>query len=1383
MWETTRKARLNIRFIVFSLLVALTTGHIAAIPLEPGLQDVVPASSPVPSQNIDLGNELNQRRGVAGDDGNTSMGVIKAEDDSAMTAMLAEPISVILKTRHAFQTKAIPEKRPVLSVPYKMPGDGDLTLGLYDKDGQLVRWLTQGDFRYAGQNKEDWDGLDQYGDPVAPGNYTLKGVYHAPITTDYKMSVLNPGNPPWPTPDDKGDWLSDEYDPQAAVTDGKWVYLAAPGNELGYSIIAVDESGQRQWGIRVTADGRAVSLALSGDYLYAVYSGASLTDNTRVYTGRNAIGRAVLMCFDKRTGKPAQFTLKQPNQIVTTWPYRNDYTWLDVLRNKRSFAPTVYGGQPRYFYSDVGESTNALGLAAVGGKFYVSLNYDNKLMVVDPVTGKPNGEEIHVASPVGLAPMDDHTILAVSAKQVVKVDVRSKTVTPMVTSDLIAPDSVTTDKAGNIYVSDWATSFQVKVFSPSGKFLRAIGKEGGRPWVGKWDATGMLVPRGIAVTDAGKLWVAEDDGSPKRISVWDARSGSFLKDYIGPTPYGGGTLFWMDPKDPTLVHAEGTSFKVDFGRKTYTPLAIDYRRQNGDDPFTPTGHDLAVRQGRILYHDGREYVVDREKKTVILQRQGDVYRPVAAFGNVVAGLGNDGTGVVVWDAVLYHPYGGFFPHCFLGHAGENYSWTDMNGDNLVQPDEMHWVKPSQEAQPALGSYWGSDVSPDWSYFAAGVFHDHAAVFRLDVKGWTKDGAPIYDMAAARPIISLPPKHTISNLHVTDDQKLLVTFAYEGMGQSNDSTDAIAAYDLNGKKLWAIAQPKQLSGGSVYANGVQYDFNFPKLGDVFGTWLYHGSKRPFLITTDGLFVGTMLEDTWLGPTSLRGESALYYYQAPDHTPYVINGGNQAEHIFQIKGLEQEGRFGGAFQLTDSGVKLAAMIRATPKPVVVPKPVLAVTWLNTPPVIDGDLSDWNLNYGASLDGGQGRSANIALGRDANNLYLAYRVNEPNPPLRNSGADWRNLFISGDCVDLMIQTVLKADPHRRTATAGDERLLFSIFQGKPIAVLYRPVVPGTASPVSLASARIDQIIRLAGAKVAVKRDAAHKFYNVEASVALKDLNLDPKETDDLRGDVGVIFADETGASRSLRLYYYNHDTAIVDDLATEATLQPNDWGKIALPLGPNLLHDEGFEGAFVTSAQDMDKGWFISQAVNGNTAEMSTDAPFSGHHSLLLEASAPVAFPAAAFNNPDYTAFMKSANGGKGFGEVQVRQRVKVTPGHQYSVRYRYRSENYIAERKSPGHPRGYVAFVDRIEWVCPPSSPNRGKQIPIGNQYTTNLVDRSVSDWFTVYDLQNFAPPAPYTAPKDAVAADIVFYMRNASDALPRFFFDNVEFVDVTPNPAK
>jgi hypothetical protein len=37
-----------------------------------------------------------------------------------------------------------------------------------------------------------------------------------------------------PTPDDEGDWLSDEADPQAIVSDGKWVFLGAAGCELGW---------------------------------------------------------------------------------------------------------------------------------------------------------------------------------------------------------------------------------------------------------------------------------------------------------------------------------------------------------------------------------------------------------------------------------------------------------------------------------------------------------------------------------------------------------------------------------------------------------------------------------------------------------------------------------------------------------------------------------------------------------------------------------------------------------------------------------------------------------------------------------------------------------------------------------------------------------------------------------------------------------------------------------------------------------------------------------------------------------------------------------------------------------------------------------------------
>ena len=1294
-----------------------------------------------------------------------------------------------LTPRFSLHAKTSLERQGAISVSYTMPADGQLTLGLYDSHGKLLKWLVQDEFRSAGKNRQAWDGLDQWDKPVPAGSYKLKALYHAPITTDYKMSVCNPGNPPWPTPDDKGDWLGDEHDPQAAATDGKWVFLAAPGCELGYSIMAVDENGRRQWGIMQAGEGRAVSLTLDGDYLYALYSGAELTDSSHHYNGKNAVGQATLLCLDKKTGRPAQFTLETPRLKVATWPYADTYTFLDQLRNQKSFTPATYGGQPRYYCSDVCEPTNALGIAAVGGKLYVSLLFENKLLVLDAKTGKPTGEDIPLPAPVGLCGLDDHSLLAISGRQVVKVDVRSKSAAPVITSNLVAPHSICRDAAGNIYVSDWGTSFQVKAFNSQGRFLHAIGKEGGRPWVGKWEAGGMLVPRGVAVTDEGKLWVAEDDGSPKRISVWDAKTGALLKDYIGPTPYGGGTHFWIDPKDRTVIHTEGARFKVDYAAKTYTPEVVDYRRRGPNDPFTPIGHCLSDDQVRILYHDGHEYAffngVERSVST-IMRRYGDTYRPVAAFGgSLERGFNNDGTATIDWDELGYRVYKGFYPDCFKGHQGDSFSWTDMNGDNLVQPDEVHWTKRSRDGsyhqgmERNTGTGWGADVSPDWAYYFVSTFKDEGIVFRLEPTGWTKQGAPIYDRAQAKPIIHVPPKHSIGNVHITADRKIIVCYSFEGLfpGGWNDSTDAIGCFDFDGHELWSIVQPKRLEGKQVHANGVEYDFNIPKLGDVFCTWLYHGSQRPFLITTDGLYVGTMLDITKLGPTALRGESALYYYQTQDGAIYAINGANQAEHIFQIKGLEANstGRFDAAFRLSAANAQKAAAMREIPEAKLAPKPVIGIHWLQQPPVIDGDLSDWNLNAGVSLDGGNGKNAEVALGRDAKNLYLAYKVHEPNA-LRNGGADWRTLFISGDCVDLMLQTDPKADANRHSAVAGDKRLLLSLFQGRPIAVLYRPVVSGTAAPERLASAQIDQIIKLDSARVAMRRDAVHGLYTVEAAVPLADLGIDPKRKEDLRGDAGVIFADESGKSRSLRLYYYNHHTEMVEDLATEATLQPNEWGAITMPMGPNLLHNGTFEEPLVDSKEDMDKGWYVSRAVGGSDATLSTESPYTGHCSLLLETPIPVIFPPAEYKNPDYSAFLKSANGGRGGGDAYACQRVSVTGGHLYDFRYHFRSEDLQTELKGPGNPRGYIAFQCWIDWLCP--SPHRGSRKGCGG---SDYLQPTQHEWQTIFDFNHgWDLPHTYTAPDGAVAANITFRLATMSaDHLPKVFVDDVELVDVTP----
>jgi hypothetical protein len=825
------------------------------------------------------------------------------------------------------------------AVAYHMPVDGQLTLGLYDEKGALLRWLVKDEHRSAGDHRESWNGLDQWGRKMSPGTYQVRGLCHAPLVADYLLTVDNPGQPPWPTPDGRGDWLSDEGNPQAAVTDGKWVFLAAPNSEKGYSTLAVDETGKRCWGTNEPRHmyARTVSLALADDFLYVLYSGPDRPNaDYSPYEDKDAVGRAVLMCFDKATGEPARFARSGPLRVAT-WPYSEPPVWLWNLRNDHGFAPAIYEGQPRYACLDVAETTNAVGMAAVGDHLYVSLLQENKLLEIDAMTGKPTGRTIPLKAPVGLCRFDDHTLLAVSNGAVVRVRLDDGAVTPLITAGLSAPDNITLDKQGTIYVSDWGTSFQVKAFDVEGKFLRAIGKEGGRPWVGAWDPNGMLVPRGMAVTDKGELYVTEDDGTPPRISVWNAASGTFVRDYLGPGLYGGGTFFWIDPHDASQVHAQGVCYNVDYGKKTWTPKTIDYRRREINDAFTPNGHDLGPHpQVRILYHDGKEYALMNTGpgQLSIMQRQGDIYRPVAALGQVhdedYGAVKEDGTGQTVWDSdVGGRLYKGYFPDFFRGHMGNTYSWSDANGDNLVQPEEMQWTAKTYEPFAARAgkfgpwtSYWGEDISPDWSLFFVCRFGDGQEIFRLDPKSWTPAGAPIYDLAQVRPIITEPSGHGINSIHVTNDGKLIVSYDYEFGG----SPDAIVAYDLEGHRLWSAAMPKQLAGKALHANGAIYDFMVPGVGDVVCAWLYHGSFRPLFFTSDGLYVGTLLEETgmakflhwvgfpiryyvgtWMddaptGPAAIWSESAKYFYQGPDGAMYLINGANQQEHMFRIRGLE-------------------------------------------------------------------------------------------------------------------------------------------------------------------------------------------------------------------------------------------------------------------------------------------------------------------------------------------------------------------------------------------------------------------------------------------------------------------------------------------------
>jgi hypothetical protein len=330
-----------------------------------------------------------------------------------------------------------------------------------------------------------------------------------------------------------------------------------------------------------------------------------------------------------------------------------------------------------------------------------------------------------------------------------------------------------------------------------------------------------------------------------------------------------------------------------------------------------------------------------------------------------------------------------------------------------------------------------------------------------------------------------------------------------------------------------------------------------------------------------------------------------------------------------------------------------------------------------------------------------------------------------------------------------------------------VLGLFNGQPVAVRYRPVAPGAPDPATLLAARFDSITRLGDAKVAIVSDDGG--YSVEASVPLRSLGLDPAATDSLRGDVGVIFADDTGRSRSLRLYHYNQHTEMTADLTTEAALAPGEWGAIELPLGPNLLRNSSFEAPLVGNAAD---GWQLEFSKEGATARIVDGAGRSGRRALLLEQTAPVTFPADAYRLPDYGAFLQTANGGRGLGEVSVAQRVPVIGGHKYAFRLWYRATGLVDEQKSPGATRGYAAF---LPWVYWPGAKLRSA----GATWVANQ-QHDQSEWTPLLDTRfgDWGVARPYVAPEGCTEAVVALKMTVASAAArARVWVDDVELAPV------
>lgn len=468
------------------------------------------------------------------------------------------------------EQKAVEAKRdlfgredvPTWGVPIKLevPADGFMSMAITDADGRNVRTLLARAERTAGQTVEYWDGLDDDGEPLPPGEYGVKALTHAGITPKFVASVMNSGNPPWITADGKGSWGADHGHPIAAAagSDG-WTFLLWSACEAGFDLIGVNAEGRKQWGARIPFGRHGVALTYDSGKVYVAEPNG-------------------LLVFNAATGASTSF-----HDGRSTWPVSE---WV-----------TGGGG-----ISALTASPTAL---------FAALSNPGRIVALDKDT-LTTTRSWDLKNVSRLAYDSRHKRLYAIADGAVWMLSPSTDAPPraFIQNGLDAPAGIAVDANGTVYVAQQGARHQVVVFDSRGRHLRSIGRTGGRPSVGKYDPAGMLNPAGISIDVRGRLWVPEADSLIRRFSLWNPRDGSLIDEFFGAASYS--VMMAPDPEEPEHVYLHNSRFKVDYDTGRWYPDAIVYRRgrQGADMPGSEQGYGFMGATFTISTYQGRKFTMN-----------------------------------------------------------------------------------------------------------------------------------------------------------------------------------------------------------------------------------------------------------------------------------------------------------------------------------------------------------------------------------------------------------------------------------------------------------------------------------------------------------------------------------------------------------------------------------------------------------------------------------------------------------------------------------------------------------------------------------------------------------------------------------------------------
>lgn len=386
-------------------------------------------------------------------------------------------------------------------------------------------------------------------------------------------------------------------------------------------------------------------------------------------------------------------------------------------------------------------------------------------------------------------------------------------------------------------------------------------------------------------------------------------------------------------------------------------------------------------------------------------------------------------------------------------------------------------------------------------------------------------------------------------------------------------DGIYRFDREGNIRWRYSRTVIFFGlkaplakdGDLYgALRILGEVQLPKEngGEIVGIGVYRGYYG--FLTEDGLYVDRFGHENGRGPlpdydTFFIENFSGFFFQHPKTKKIYLFGGTQEGRIIELQGWDKIHRFDpGTVTVTAEDVVAVeeSLARRTSK-----EALTSITIASAAPIIDGAVEGWPKSV--VLDMGERQTATMGLAYDAANLYALFSVPDDSPWM-NSSKDWQFIFKGGDYVDIQLG-IVNPEKTARTPQPGDVRVMIGPGENGAFTVvgMWTKVPAGMAQVPMLYKSPVAQenFERVALLKdVTVKLLPNDKDYTLEAAIPWAALGMDPPEKGArLQGDMGIIFSDKAGAQAIRRVYLFNKNTGVVNDIPSEVRVVTPNWGEL--------------------------------------------------------------------------------------------------------------------------------------------------------------------------------------------------------------------------------